>query len=596
VDGYFLDLAQVQPGEAVVRVEDTPEGPGWRWFRAPSAVFSASSLDEVDAALTAASSFAETWWVAGFISYEAGPALNPACAAIDIDSLRTWPCESTVPLVWFGGYDVPPLFFRELAPEYSPVDVGEVRPDWDPENYRLGFENVKQALARGESYQVNLTFRERFGLGSRTVAEFFASRCGTQPPAFATFIHGGDWQVASFSPELFFERQGTRIACEPMKGTAVAPTDRRETAEVAARLRMDPKSIAENIMIVDMVRNDLGSICATGSVVTPSLLEVTRHRRLLQMTSRVEGETSASSADVFRALFPAASITGAPKVATSRLIRDIETSPRGVYCGAIGFMEPDWQRFSVAIRTASIGSGIGEYGVGGGVVWDSEVESEYRECLAKNDFLLGASPQWEIVEAPGAHHLLDPERLEGHLSRLARHAEEFGVAVDWAALRSRLAQEAPAPPEERVKVRVGVRRDGSFEVRRVRSELPEGTLRARIARSPVSSRDPNLRVKTNSRAVLDAHLDRHPDVDEVLLYNEAGLVTEFCRGNVVIHVGHARLTPRPEAGCLAGLELEHWVRKGFVRHAEIPIELVRQADYVFLLNSAVGIVSVQLVD
>lgn len=579
-EAYFLDLSRLAEGDVATRVEESARGPGWLLFSQPCEILGATRLEQVSGVVARAAEHAEGGgFAAGFLGYEAGPAFDGAIEAREPE----WPVRA-----WFALYSDAPRFFRDLVPVYEDVPLRDLRSDFAYDRYEAAFRRVKEALAAGESYQVNLTFRLRFGLDD-TPERFFASRCGVRPPTYATFVHGGDWKVASFSPELFFEREGERIAAKPMKGTAVAGT-----RDAADRLAEDPKTVAENIMIVDMVRSDLGAVAQVGSVEATELLRVEKHRNLLQMVSVVTGRSAAPTGELLRRLFPAASITGAPKVAASRIIREIETSPRHVYCGAIGTMGPGWQRFNVAIRTALFRGGEGEFGVGGGIVWDSEPEAEWAECLAKRDRLLGVAEPWRLVEAIPGHRLGEPEVVERHLARLREQARRFCVVYDEGALRGLLSALPPSGPAERNKVRMTLDLNGRFEIARGPSAVTKPTLTARLARRPVCSQDVNLRVKTTSRAVLDAHLDENPDVDEVLLYNEAGLLTEFCRGNVVVGLGERLLTPRPEAGCLEGLGVRELVEQGRVAYADLPAGILSEATALYFVNSVAGIVPVGL--
>ncbi len=444
------------------------------------------------------------------------------------------------PLAWFALFEKRPTRHRELRPVYESPDV-ELEPlEWDEAEYNQRFNSVKDAQREGQTYQVNLTMRQRFQL-TGSAADFFAARCGVNPPPYAAFINGGDWVMASFSPELFYERKGKTITSKPMKGTVVRPKDRAAEIEAAKALAADPKSMAENIMIVDMVRNDLGSIAEVGSVKAPKLLQVERHRDLLQMTSTVTAQTTVSTLELFRGMFPPASVTGAPKVSTCRLITELETSPRGVYCGAIGFMAPGHQRFNVAIRTAWIDkSGQGEFGIGSGLVWDSEAEQEYAECLAKRDFLLNSGTQWALIEAIPAHEIRNADVVDRHLNRLlkAAAAKDFKIAFDSKSLQRELSKLAETSKDARIKVRVLLQADGKFTIGSSPSAIHGDRLKAIVAPYPINRRDPNLRYKTTSRAMYEELLDAYPDYDEVLLYNDSGELTEFCRGNVVVDDGY----------------------------------------------------------
>ena len=581
IEGYFLDLGSVQPGEAVVR-----DGDAWLHFASPREIVSTKHLKDVEGVLTRSEMHVSTGgWAVGFVSYEAGPAFDPAITCR----------RSEQPLAWFALFDEPPAQFWELTPTYEPAPI-ELEPlELDGAGYRRRFEMVKAALGRGDTYQVNLTMRQQFRLET-DAAQFFGARCGVQPPPYATFIQGGDWQIASFSPELFFERIGSEIESRPMKGTVIRPDARQEAEVVAQALAADPKSMAENIMIVDMVRNDLGAVAEVGSVRVPKLLQVEPHRGLLQMTSTVRAKTTEPTLELFRRLFPPASVTGAPKVSTCRLIAELEDSPRGVYCGAIGFMAPGGERFSVAIRTAWIDaeSGDGRFGIGSGLVWDSEPGAEYAECLAKRDFLLNSGEPWALIEAIPSLQLSDSTYVDRHLQRLAQSALEFDIRIDKLTIYRALLAASQTAQSEQNKVRVRLRRDGSFDVSCSQSAIQSERLTAALAFEPVDSSNPNLRFKTTSRAIFDRHLDAHPEADEVLLYNERGEITEFCRGNVVMRLDGGLVTPDPALGCLAGVGVARLVEAGGVSFGRVTLDHLRGCSDVTFVNSVVGAVPVTL--
>ena len=584
-EGYFLDLAGLSEGDSAFYCDGTTGSPGWLVFSNPRKILVAARPEEVEAVLREASDHAsDGGFSAGFLSYEASSALNPAVRTRS----SVWPVYA-----WFGLFDEPPALYRELAPFYGRAAVREVRPEIDRGEYGRRFAAVKQALAEGRSYQVNLTFRLLFDLPGES-HEFFVSRCGTAPPPYSAFLHGGDWKVASFSPELMFERVGEQVVSRPMKGTALAPVGRGERVAAMRRLASDVKSMAENVMIVDMVRNDLGSLCDIGSVTVDDLFRVRRHGGLLQMTSDVRGKTGAGTDTLVRHLFPAASITGAPKVSTAGLIADLEVSPRHVYCGAVGFMGPGHQRFSVAIRTALLhADGTGEFGVGSGVVWDSDVDSEYEECLAKAEFLTSSRGQWELIEAIGRSDLSDARRVEAHLERLSGAADVFSVPVDRDRILDGLRGVADGDPGL-AKVRIAVRRDGEFDVQIGESALGAGPLHAVVAGRPVSSADPNLRFKTTGRAVYESFLDEHAEFDEVLLWNERKEITEFCRGSVVVEIDGQRWSPLPSSGCLESVSVRMLVADGQVRYRTLRLEELERVDAVFFVNAVTGLVRVDL--
>ncbi len=345
-------------------------------------------LDALDAAL------AEGHHVAGVLAYEAGHALEPAAGPARLGGPAGRAASgAAVPLGWFGVYDAP----VELAPDAVDEALAAVGPAtvdapafaWSLEAYRARVAAVRAHIRAGDVYQVNLTAPVRFATEADPAALFAALRRG-QRVAYGAFVRLDGLAVASVSPELFFRVDpgpaGRTVTARPMKGTTGRGASPRADDALAAALRASPKDRAENLMIVDLLRNDLSRVTAPGSVRVPALFDAERYQTVTQMTSTVTGDLrpEVGLADVLRALFPCGSITGAPKVRAMGLIRDLEAGPRGVYCGAIGSAAPDGTAaFSVAIRTAVVAGGLGRYDVGSGIVWDSDADAEYAECLLK---------------------------------------------------------------------------------------------------------------------------------------------------------------------------------------------------------------------
>ena len=347
----------------------------WRVFQRPLRLIVAREIDEVLPALEELERecLHRGRYAAGFLAYEAAPAFDAA--------LTTQPAGD-FPLLWFGVYDgAETRTLEELGPR---TDAGAHDEHWEPSisagRYAEVFDRIQELIRSGETYQVNYTYRMRTVLASEPFSVFLRLTDQQRPP-FGAYVDTGDWVICSASPELFFHRAGDRIESRPMKGTAARGLWFEQDIENASRLRDSEKERAENVMIVDMVRNDLGRVARPGSVRVTSVFDVERHPTVLQLTSTVAAETNASLPDVMRALFPAASITGAPKARTMDIIAGIECSPRHIYTGTIGFVEPGGRaQFNVAIRTVlcNRATGQAEYGVGGGIVADSNRQAEWN--------------------------------------------------------------------------------------------------------------------------------------------------------------------------------------------------------------------------
>ncbi|WP_412062479.1 aminodeoxychorismate synthase component I [Rubrivirga sp. IMCC45206] len=339
-------------------------------------------LDGIDAAL------GEGRHVAGFLSYEAGAALV---------GLAPGPPVPGVPLGWFGVYDAPlevaPRALAEALDSAGSPSVVDVQLGVSEAGYRAAFDTVRAHIRAGDVYQVNLTAPLGFALDGDALALYAALR-RRQQVAYGAFLRLDGLAVASVSPELFFridpDDDGRTVTTRPMKGTAPRGATADADRALAADLLASPKDRAENLMIVDLLRNDVARIAEPGSVRVPALFEAEQYETVTQMTSTVTGRVrpDARLGDVLRALFPCGSVTGAPKRRAMEVIRTVEGGPRGVYCGAIGTASPDGRAaFNVAIRTAVVQGGEGRYGVGSGVVWDSRAEAEYAECLLKGRVL-----------------------------------------------------------------------------------------------------------------------------------------------------------------------------------------------------------------
>ncbi len=523
----------------------------------------------------------------GFLSYESGPGFEAKLP-------RRAP--GPMPTAWFAIFESAPKFYRELEPCYGPLAALDLSQEWSREDYANSFDLVKGHIAAGDCYQINLCHRLSANTGD-SLASVFSQICGVQPPPFATFLSTDRWEIACFSPELFFERVGDRVIAKPMKGTAARPANPKDIDKASEALRNDPKNRAENLMIVDMLRNDLGRLAKPGTVKTPELFTVENHRTVLQMTSTVEAIVDGSTTALMQAMFPPASITGAPKVAACRIIQELESSARGVYTGAIGTMMPDGSsRFCVAIRTAvrDLKTRRLDYGVGSGIVWDSELESEWQETLLKSAVLKSPAPQWELIECFHKDALLQDEWMMRHINRFKSAAGQVGVPFSEHEFRQLLEPYrhdlASRPP----KVRIALRADGALSVAFSESDARGDRLTATLADESIRSKDPNLRIKSNSRAVYDRHLLAHPAFDEVLLYNERGEVTEFCRGAAAFRFGDRWITPPPTDGCLASIGVERLVADVKIAYETVKLEALDQVPEVWLVNAVRGIVPVDL--
>ena len=360
----------------------------WLRFDEPVAVLRADSLAEIPGVLAdIEAGLADGLFAAGMLSYEASPAFDSALTVRDVTDF---------PLAWF-------LLCKPPRAVPSPVPAQDDLPPcppvrWTPSmseaDYHDAIHAIRDYIRQGETYQTNYTFRLDGEVSPADTPTLFEAMIGAQQADFGAYVDTGDFRIASASPELFFRLDGDELISRPMKGTAPRDPDPAIDRQHAETLAACTKNRAENVMIVDMIRNDMGRVARPGSVHVPSLFNIEAYPTVWQMTSEVHSRTDASFTDILTALFPCASITGAPKARTMELIAELETTPRGIYTGSIGFVCPDRRaQFNVAIRTLAVDTrtGIGQYGTGGGIVWDSTPDGEYHESLLKARVLTQAT-------------------------------------------------------------------------------------------------------------------------------------------------------------------------------------------------------------
>ena len=559
---------------------------GWLIFTNPEEVLVASDipdvlirLDEAERRVQEGRAFA-----AGFLSYEAAPAFDPALSTQG---------RGVLPLLCLGLFREP-----ERLPDLPGTDAApRTLPEWaisgTREHYLASIARIKDQIQAGNTYQVNYTVRQCAAGVTDPWALFLA--IATDAP-YAAYIECADHAIVSASPELFFELRHEDLRCKPMKGTAARGMTTADDEEQRRMLEASVKDRAENVMIADMVRNDLGRIAVPGSVSVPRIYEIEKYRTVWQMTSTVTASTKASMRDIFRALFPSASVTGAPKVASMRLIAALEDSPRQVYTGAIGYIAPErHSRFSVAIRTAVIDrkTGSGVYGIGGGIVWDSIPTDELQECLSKgrvlavpvsrSDFRLVETMLWTAEDGFTLLH--------EHLDRVQESADYFDFAFDRAAVEAHLATlSAALPAGERHRVRLLLGQDGG--VRTEENVLPaeDRSRRFRIALGafPVDMRDPFLYHKTTRREAYEQALAAVDDCDDVLLWNADGNITETTIGNVVVRLAGKLWTPPVSCGLLAGTYRRKLLRDGEIEERPVSLAELPAAEEIFAINSVRG--------
>lgn len=518
-------------------------------FRHPSATIAANSADQVPTALEAVTAaLAQGRHVAGWLGYELGYALEPRLA----------PLAAPGPLLRLGVFEAPD---DEAPSATSRAYAGPLKPEWDAGDYAARFGRVKDYIAAGDIYQANLSFRARFAFLGEALA-LYEQLLRQSGAGHCAFVDDGERQILSLSPELFFDLAAdSRLTVRPMKGTAPRGTD--QEGERAA-LGASPKDRAENLMIVDLIRNDLSRIAQAGSVEVKDMFKVESYPTLHAMVSTVTAQkrTDQDVTNILRALFPCGSVTGAPKIRAMEILAELEASPRGPYCGAVGCFSPDGSaRFNVAIRTLVLKDGQGALGLGGGVVQDSRAPDEYAECLVKARFFETARQPLELVET--LRHERGFVRLEAHLARMGASARALGLAFDDAAARTALDQAVAGctgPLRVRLTLDEAARHRASAQD--LPADPPHWTFRLASARS--QSGDILLRHKTNWRDLYD---QPHPDCDELLFCNERGELTEGARSTLFIKCRDTLLTPPLASGVLPGVLRAELLAQGRAQEA-----------------------------
>lgn len=523
---------------------------------------------------------------AGYFAYELGYAFERRLVPL-------LPANRKLPLLWFGIF--------ATCTQGEGTDRGAVRThtgplawEWERDRYSVAFARIHALIEAGDLYQANLSYRARFGFAGAPFDLYRDLRTRSRA-GHCAFVDDGERQILSLSPELFFEISTDGVVrTRPMKGTAARGPSAEEDAAARARLSLSEKERAENLMIVDLLRNDLSRVAEPGSVVVEKLFEVETYPTLHQMVSTVAAQLKPGlrREAIVRALFPCGSVTGAPKLRAMEIIRETETSPRGVYCGAIGCFAPDGSAtFNVAIRTLTISGGRGELGIGGAVVHDSRPDAEYDECRLKARYYETARQPLQLIETLR----FSPEegflRLDLHLCRMASSASALGMHFERARARAAL-MECVQGSVGRLRVRMVLDENGTVSATSEPFTAACVPWRFAISGARVASRDPLLRHKTSRRELFDSEHARHAasGFDEVIFTNERGELTEGSRSNLFLEFEGRLQTPPLAAGLLDGCLRRELVDQGHCFEALLVPADVARADRVYLGNSLRGLI------
>lgn len=544
---------------------DNARGGSATLLSAPARLVTAHSPDEVQDALEQLRDLGGRQ-AAGFLSYEAGYALDPKLAPL------ARPAEAEgVPLLWFGLFErVERVDAEALLPDPAGAWCGRPRPLIERADYGAALERLHEHILDGDIYQANFTFRAEVKFAGHPLALYAALRERAKAGYGALVFTGTHW-ILSLSPELFFTLDQGLLKARPMKGTATRGFSPEEDSAAVEELASDPKQRAENLMIVDLLRNDLSRVARPGSVAVPKLFAVETYPTVHQMVSTVTAqlEEGRDAVDVIRALFPCGSITGAPKLRAMEIIDQLEGDPRGVYCGSIGRLRPNGDAaFNVAIRTLTIRDGeeVARLGLGSGIVADSRAESEWRECLAKGAFV-ASERRFDLVET--MRH--DPQEgmidLERHLARMKASAEALGFDFDRHGARNEL--QAAGFGVGNAKVRLLLARSGAMAVEvDPLAEPPPEPVTVAVRPLPVSPNDFRLRHKTTDRAFYRDALAA-AGTYEVLFTDPEGFLTEGSFTTIFVERGSELLTPPLSRGLLPGVLRQRLIEEGRAIEAEL---------------------------
>ncbi|MEP3476444.1 MAG: aminodeoxychorismate synthase component I [Hyphomicrobiales bacterium] len=594
---------------------------GGHLFQDPHEIITAYSLSEIASAFDQISNaLKQGHYVAGFMTYELGLAFEDKLHHQLSKKIETQ--AETQPLLWFGVFkekldvsrDDIESWLEEQQEEGLNKSELKISVDETIESYKKKFETVKENIKSGDIYQMNLTFKGRIENISKPLALYEKIR-RTQPVEYASIIVTEDKTILSASPELFIRCKAGEIETRPMKGTMKRGTSIEQDEVHSDFLKADEKSRAENLMIVDLMRNDFGRVSELGSVEVSDLYHVETYPSLHQMVSIVKAKLKEdlSLFEQIKALYPAGSITGAPKIRAMELIEELEETPRGVYTGAIGFFAPDNEYiFNVAIRTIELDrDGNGSIGIGSGLVYDSDVEAEYAECLLKMQFLTKETPEFSLLETMAYSPKKGVLLLEEHLNRLEKSAAYFLYPYDKEKILSLIdfiTQQASAylSKQSLLRLRLLLHKNGNITITPTEIEaIDEETIwTIALSKEEMQSKNLFLYHKTTNRAFYDdvrtavqsqAQKDGSVKIDEVIFQNEKGELTEGSFTNIFVKINGELKTPAVESGLLPGTLRQSLIEQGKATEEILTIKDVLSAEEIYVGNSVRGLIKAKLI-
>ena len=548
-------------------------------FTKPIKELKTKNLDQVEALLREVEAYQEKgFYAVGYVSYEAAPAFEKKFAVHPAPLLGEY-------LLYFTIHEeVETLPFPE---DYEAVDLpANWKEEVEAPAYQEAIETIHHHIRQGDTYQVNYTVQlsqelksDPFAIYNRLVVE--------QKAHYNAFIQHDDVSILSISPELFFEQDDWLLTTRPMKGTTRRGLTNQADLQEAAWLKADPKNRAENMMIVDLLRNDMNRISEIGSEQVTRLCQVEQYSTVWQMTSTIESRlrSEIDLVQTFRALFPCGSITGAPKISTMEIIQKTEKAPRGVYCGTIGILLPRGKRiFNVAIRTLQMQGGQAIYGVGGGITWDSKWESEYQETKQKSAVLYRQEPRFELLTT-GRIHQGELTFLEQHLTRLREASRYFAYPYDEQKLLKELQEElAHLESNLDYRCRIALQKNGTFHLEITElTDLPASYLQAQLTEQKLDLATPFTYFKTSQRD----HLSQSER--EQIFHLPDGTLLETTIGNLVLEIGGQLYTPPAHLPLLDGIYRRHLLETQQVEEKLLTLNDLTDADRIYTCNALRGL-------
>lgn len=564
--------------------------PSIRRYAAPIKIIKADAASDVEAAFKAINdAHQDGYYLAGYMAYELGYILEPKLTKLMPRSLKG-------PLLQFGVFEKFDAIDQLPASHVKDFKGLSLTPEWDFPQYKTRFAQVMAYIQAGDAYQINLTFPMRGKYEGGAEALYLMLR-HKQPGRYGGVISLGGPDIVSLSPELFFQTDQSDICMRPMKGTARRQADPVQDAALRDAMRADMKSRAENLMIVDLLRNDVSRIAEKGSVSVPELFTVETYPTLHQMTSQVRARLKPCTdfRSIVQSLFPCGSITGAPKIRAMEIIHELEDSPREAYCGAIGYIDPGGDMcFNVAIRTLTLNDGLVTYNVGGGLVLDSKAEDEYAECLLKSKILAAGAPN--LIET--LRWTPDEGALRGprHMARMERSANALGYPFSRADFKTQMATINASSPQ---KVRLVLNPEGGLTLEHSDFEPVIKKWRVSLCKNPLTETVQETRHKISHRSFYDNERRRVSALtgcDEVVFLNTQSHLCEGSFTSLFVEKNGELYTPSLSCGLLPGILREEFLETSKAQEAILTLDDLRESDRLYVGNSLRGLIEVTLLD